>query len=74
MIHDDTLYTRLVGVAAAADSLLGLAAHGDGLAARLLRDQELYDKVNKTVTDLNAILEDVRANPRKYTKGMIRVF
>ena len=74
LIQDDTLYTRLVGIATGADSLLALAAHGDGLAARLLRDQELYDKLTKSVTDLNAILADVRANPRKYTKGMIKVF
>ncbi len=74
LIQDDTLYTRLVGIAAGADSLLALAAHGDGLAARLLRDQGLYDKLTKSVSDLNAILADVRANPRKYTKGMIRVF
>jgi hypothetical protein len=30
--------------------------------------------MNKTLTDLNAILEDVRSNPQRYTKGLIRIF
>jgi hypothetical protein len=34
----------------------------------------MYEQLTKTITDLNAILADVRKNPRKYTKGMIRVF
>jgi hypothetical protein len=39
-----------------------------------LSDQQLYEQLTKTITDLNAILADVRQNPRKYTKGMIKVF
>jgi phospholipid/cholesterol/gamma-HCH transport system substrate-binding protein len=48
--------------------------HGDGFAAKMLKDQQLYEQLTKTITDLNAILADVRQNPRKYTKGMIKVF
>jgi phospholipid/cholesterol/gamma-HCH transport system substrate-binding protein len=74
LLHDDTLYTRLLGAATAADSVLGLATHGNGFAARILTDQKLYDQLNKTLTDLNAILEELRTNPQKYTKGMVRIF
>jgi phospholipid/cholesterol/gamma-HCH transport system substrate-binding protein len=64
----------MLSAATAADSVLGMATKGDGFAARILTDQELYDQLNKTLTDLNAILEDLRTNPRKYTKGMVRIF
>jgi phospholipid/cholesterol/gamma-HCH transport system substrate-binding protein len=74
LLRDDSLYTRLVGVASGADSLVRLMTHGNGLAARLLTDQESYDNLNKTLSQLNAILEDVRKNPSKYTKGLIKVF
>ncbi|MFL5575720.1 MAG: MlaD family protein [Gemmatimonadaceae bacterium] len=74
LLHDDTLYTRLVGVASGADSLMKLVTKGDGFAARMLTDQQLYDQLNKAVTDLNEILADVRRNPRKYTKGVVKVF
>ncbi|HEU4586023.1 MAG TPA: MlaD family protein [Gemmatimonadaceae bacterium] len=74
LMHDDSLYNRMLGAATSADSVLGLATSGHGFAARILTDQELYGQLSKTLTDLNAILEELRSNPRKYTKGMIRIF
>jgi hypothetical protein len=73
-MRDDTLYVRLTSMAASADSALRLMTQGQGFAARMLNDQALYDRLNKTLTDLSAILEDVRANPAKYTRGLIKVF
>ena len=74
LLADDTLYTRMVSAVASADSLLEQVSQGNGFAGKMLRDQEMYDRLNKAITDLSAILEDVRRNPRKYTRGMIRVF
>ena len=47
---------------------------GQGTASRLLTDQTLYDQLNKLVTDLSALLADVRRDPSRYTKGMVKVF
>ena len=74
LLRDDSLYVRLVSVAAGADSLVKTITHGNGIASRLLTDQAAYDNLNKTLNELNAILEDVRRNPQKYTKGLIKVF
>jgi phospholipid/cholesterol/gamma-HCH transport system substrate-binding protein len=74
MLRDDSLYTNVIGIARGADSLLKQLSTGNGFAARMLKDQQLYDQLNKLVTDLNTILADVKQNPRKYTKGMIKVF
>ena len=74
LLTDDSLYTHLVGITSGADSLIQQISHGNGLAAKLVSDQQLYEQLTKTITDLNAILADVRQNPRKYTKGMIKVF
>ena len=74
LIKDDTLYTHLVGVARGADSLVTALNQGNGLASRMLRDDQLYDQLVKSVTDLNAILADVRRNPGRYTKGLIKLF
>ena len=74
LLHDDSLYTNLVGITTGADSLVKTLTSGDGFAAKMLKDQVLYEQLTKTITDLNAILADVRQNPRKYTKGMIKVF
>jgi phospholipid/cholesterol/gamma-HCH transport system substrate-binding protein len=74
LMHDDTLYTHIVTMAVAGDSLMKSLSSGQGLAGRLLNDPTLYDRLNKLTTDLNAILEDVQKDPRKYTKGIVCVF
>jgi phospholipid/cholesterol/gamma-HCH transport system substrate-binding protein len=73
LLRDDTLYTHIVSMAMAGDSLMKTLSNGQGLAGRLLNDPTLYDKLNKLTTDLGAILEDVRKDPRRYTRGMICV-
>ena len=42
--------------------------------SKLFTDQELYDRLLKSVTELNNVLVDVRRDPRRYTKGLITVF
>lgn len=73
LLRDDTLYTHIVNMAQAGDSLMKMLSNGNGLAGRLLNDPTLYDRLNKLTTDLGAILEDVRKDPRRYTRGLICV-
>jgi len=73
LMRDTTLYTNLVGIAQGADSLMRMLSNTDGLVGQLLTDQTLYDQLNKLASDLGAVLEDVRRDPRRYTKGMICV-
>lgn len=74
MLRDTTLYSNLVGITRGADSLMKALSSGRGTAGRLLTDQTLYDQLNKLVTDLSAILADVRKDPSRYMKGLVKVF
>jgi phospholipid/cholesterol/gamma-HCH transport system substrate-binding protein len=74
MLRDTTLYRNMVGITRGADSLMRSLTNGQGTASRLLTDQTLYDQLNKLVTDLSAVLADVRRDPGRYTKGMVKVF
>jgi phospholipid/cholesterol/gamma-HCH transport system substrate-binding protein len=74
LLRDTTLYANLVGVTRGADSLMRSLTNGQGTASRLLTDQTLYDQLNKLVADLSAVIADVRRDPRRYTKGMVKVF
>ncbi len=74
LLRDDTLYVHLVSVVARADSLVGVMSRGTGSVQKLFTDQQLYDQLLKTVTELNTVLIDVRRDPQRYTKGMIKVF
>ena len=74
LLRDDSIYVHLVNMAKAGDSLSKMLSNPDGNLGRLLTDQTLYDRVNKLTTDIGAILDDVKKDPRKYTKGLICVF
>ncbi|MDB4883829.1 MAG: Mammalian cell entry related domain protein, partial [Gemmatimonadetes bacterium] len=74
LLRDTALYSNMVGITRGADSLMRTLTNGQGTASRLLTDQTLYDQLNKLVTDLSAMLADVRHDPQRYTKGMIKVF
>ena len=74
LLHDDELYTRLVSTVAGMDTLVTSMSRGNGTVKHLLTDEELYTQLLKSVTNLNEVLTDVRRDPRRYTRGLIRVF
>lgn len=41
---------------------------GDGTAGKLVSDKELYDRMNRTVDSLDALVKDIRENPKRYVK------
>ena len=73
LLRDDSLYVRMVTAVGRADSLISTLSGGNGTVQKLFTDQELYNQLVKTVGELNNVLADVRRDPRRYTKEMIRV-
>lgn len=41
---------------------------GHGTLGQFVNDQKLYNEVEKAATDLNLLLEDIKANPKRYLK------
>lgn len=68
----------MANIGSTLDSLQLLAGHlskstaalnnGEGTAAKLLNDDELYDKMVKSLGDLEALVQDIKTNPKKYVK------
>jgi phospholipid/cholesterol/gamma-HCH transport system substrate-binding protein len=73
MMRDTVLYANLLNMSRGADSLMRMITKGNGFASKMLTDQTLYDQLNKLVTDLNAVLADVRRDPARYMKGAIQI-
>ncbi len=74
LLRDTTLYRNLVGITRGADSLMKALSSGQGTVGKFMTDQTLYDQLNKLVSDLSAILADIRKDPSKYMKGVVKVF
>ena len=52
------------------NTLLETLNEGDGTLQRLMRDDELYLKLDSTLTNLNGLMADFRANPGRYMKEL----
>ncbi|NNF04854.1 MAG: MCE family protein [Rhodothermales bacterium] len=69
----DTLDANLQGLGQTTESLNTLLAKlndGDGTMARLINDDSMYLKLDSTLTGLNALMTDFRANPGRYMKEL----
>lgn len=66
MLASDSLYRSLSGAAGRADSLLARIVAGEGTAGRLVAEDAMYEELLKTLVDLNATLDRLRENPRRF--------
>jgi len=74
LLYDDSLYNKLLTVTTGADSLVRRFSQSNGTAAKLMSDPALYEQLVQAVAHLNEILVDIRKNPKRYTKGAVKLF
>lgn len=74
LMTDEQLYNRLVSAVSGMDTLVAAMNAGNGTVRKLFTDDQLYTQLLQSVTNLNQVLTDVRGNPGRYTRGLIRVF
>ena len=66
LVASDSLYRSVAGAAGRADSLLARIVAGEGAAGRMITRDSMYDELLRTLVDLNATLEELRKNPRRF--------
>lgn len=66
LLTDEALYVKLAGTSARADSLLAALESGEGTIGQLLSDQTMYESLLKLLVDLQAVVQEIRDNPRKF--------
>ena len=64
--------TRLDSLRATMQSVAGKVDHGDGTLGKMVNDPKLYDEARQAVTELKALIADIKANPKKYVN--VKVF
>ncbi len=65
LIAQPALYDNLESFTARADTLVNKLNNG-GTTGRLLNDAQLYEEVAQLLNDMQALMQDMKANPRKY--------
>jgi phospholipid/cholesterol/gamma-HCH transport system substrate-binding protein len=74
LLTDRELYDRFNSMAGRLDTLMASLQQGEGTAGQLLRDRQLYENMNAAVGELRNLVQDIRADPRKYLNVRVSVF
>jgi phospholipid/cholesterol/gamma-HCH transport system substrate-binding protein len=67
-LTDPTLYKRLDSLTSRGEFLLSKVESGEGTMGKLVTQDELYKRADKLLTDVEALVADVKKNPTKYFK------
>ena len=74
LLNDDALYQRLDGMTARLDTVLQQLSDGQGTAGQLLHDKQLYENMNQTVSEVRALITEIRKDPKKYLNVKVSIF
>jgi phospholipid/cholesterol/gamma-HCH transport system substrate-binding protein len=81
LITDSTMYSQAVStmqsftaIAANADTLVKNMAAGKGMLGKALTDDQLYTSLQKLIDDFSALVADIRKDPSRYTRGLVKIF
>jgi len=68
MLQDDAAYVRVRQLLKATDQTIAAMNAGEGTAGRLLSNAQLYESLNGSLQQMQALLRDIREYPRRYLR------
>jgi phospholipid/cholesterol/gamma-HCH transport system substrate-binding protein len=74
LLKSDELHNQIASTLTTVDTMLNKVNSGQGTMGQLLVNQSLYDSINGTTRELNGLLQDFRANPRKFLRIKLALF
>lgn len=70
----DSVVADLARVAVTARRFADKLENGDGTLQMLVDDRRLYDDLRRTADNIDDLINDIRANPRKYINFTVEIF
>jgi phospholipid/cholesterol/gamma-HCH transport system substrate-binding protein len=67
-LHDDASYRKITRMLSDTDTMIASLNAGNGQAGRLLTNAQLYESLNGSLRSMEAVLRELRENPRKYLR------
>ena len=74
LVTERELYDRLNSMSDRLDKVMTGLQQGEGTAGQLLRDRQLYENMNGAVGELRKLVQDIRADPRKFLTVRVSIF
>ena len=74
LLKDEELYKRLNQIVARLDDTMQKVNAGQGTLGQLLVNPQLYESLNGTTREMQSLLKDIRANPKKFLRIKLAIF
>ena len=74
LIKSDDLHNQLVATIGKMDLILDKINSGQGTMGQLLANQQLYDNLNGATREMHLLMQDFRANPKKFLRIKLGLF
>jgi phospholipid/cholesterol/gamma-HCH transport system substrate-binding protein len=74
LVTDTALYDRMTQVTGRLDDVISKLNNGEGTAGQLLKDKQLYENMNKTVLEFQALLTEIKKDPKHYLNVKVSIF
>jgi phospholipid/cholesterol/gamma-HCH transport system substrate-binding protein len=74
LLTEKELYDRFNSTAARLDSLVADIQKSDGAFQQLLHNKELYENINGAAKEARALIEAIKADPKKYLNVRVSIF
>ncbi len=74
LLKDEEAYRQIQGVLGKVDTTLDRVNSGQGTLGQLLVNPQLYDSMRGLSNELQALVKDIRANPKKFLRIKLSLF
>jgi phospholipid/cholesterol/gamma-HCH transport system substrate-binding protein len=74
LVSDRELYDRLNSMSDRLDTVMTGLQRGEGTAGQLLQNRQLYDNMNGAIAELRQLVQDIRADPRRFLNVRVSLF
>lgn len=74
LLTDTALYDRTNQLANRLNDVITRLNDGEGTAGQLLKDRQLYENMNKTVLEFQALLVEIKKDPKRYLNVRVSIF
>ena len=74
LLTDDALYKRIDSMTARLDTILQQLNDGQGTAGQLLHDKQLYENMNQAMSEVKALIVEIKKDPKKYLNVKVSIW
>ncbi len=74
LLKSTELHDKIVTTIGRLDTMLDRINQGQGTLGQLMVNPQLYDNLNGTTREMNGLMKDFRANPKKFLRIQLKLF